>query len=111
MAEVGSIKLSAGKTLFKEGEIGDTMYMIKEGKVELLVKGGAVEVVGPGGILGEMALIDQKPRSATAIAQTDCTLLPVKQDQFFSMIQQTPSFAIKVMRMMCDRLRRMDATK
>lgn len=111
MTQVGYVTLLAGETLFKEGEIGDAMYIIKEGKVELIVKGQVMEVVEPSGILGEMTLIDRKPRSATAIAKTDSTLLPVRQEQFYSMVQQTPSFAIKVMRVMCDRLRRMDAIK
>ena len=111
MTDVGLLMLSAGDTLFREGELGDTMYIVKEGKVELSVNGKVMEVVEPSGILGEMTLIDRKPRSATAVARTASTLVPVKQEQFYSMVQQTPSFAVKVMRVMCDRLRRMDSIK
>jgi CRP-like cAMP-binding protein len=85
------------------------MYAVSEGEVDILVHGKVVETVGPGGILGEMALIDTKPRSATAIAQTDCKLVPISEKRFTFLIQQTPHFALQVMRVMAERLRRMDA--
>ena len=60
----------AGHVLFREGDPGDTMFAVAEGEVELTVAGDVVEDVGPGGILGELALVDHAPRSATAIAKT-----------------------------------------
>ncbi|MBU6402571.1 MAG: cyclic nucleotide-binding domain-containing protein, partial [Verrucomicrobia bacterium] len=63
------------------------------------------------GILGEMSLIDKAPRSATAVALTDAVLLPIDEAQFHTMIRQTPAFAIMVMRVMCKRLRNMDASR
>jgi CRP-like cAMP-binding protein len=68
-----------------------------------------VETVGEGGIIGEMGLIDRGPRSATAIAKTDCKLVPLNEQRFTFMVQETPNFALQVMRIMADRLRRMDA--
>ncbi|HXQ21148.1 MAG TPA: cyclic nucleotide-binding domain-containing protein, partial [Candidatus Acidoferrales bacterium] len=68
-----------------------------------------VETMGPGGILGEMALIDQNPRSATAVAKTDCTLVPVNEARFKFLVKQVPAFSLEVMRVMASRLRKMDA--
>jgi CRP/FNR family transcriptional regulator, cyclic AMP receptor protein len=99
----------AGQTIFSEGTDGDVMYVVKEGEVEVKVHGHVVEVVGPGGIFGEMALIDQSPRSATAIAKTACRLVPVNEARFKFLVQQAPAFSLEVMRVMALRLRKMDA--
>jgi CRP/FNR family cyclic AMP-dependent transcriptional regulator len=63
---------SAGQHIFTVGQPGDVMYVVKEGEVDIVINGKVVDTVGPGGLLGEMALIDKRPRSATAIAKTDC---------------------------------------
>jgi CRP-like cAMP-binding protein len=96
----------AGTVIFREGEPGDMMYVVADGEVEISVHNHVVETAGVGGIVGEMALIDNKPRSATVIAKTDCKLAPVDQKRFSFLIQQTPFFAIEVMQVMADRLRR-----
>ena len=98
----------AGQPIFTEGERGDLMYIVKQGEVDLFVHGKLVETLGPGGILGEMALIDHKPRSATAIARTDCQLVPVSEGRFQFLVQQTPYFSLEVMRVLAHRLRHMD---
>lgn len=100
---------SAGQHIFTAGQPGDTMYVVKEGEVEVVVNGKVVDTVGPGGILGEMALIDKQPRSATAVAKTDCKLVSVNEERFQRLVKQTPHFAIQVMRVMAQRLRQMDA--
>jgi CRP/FNR family cyclic AMP-dependent transcriptional regulator len=99
----------AGQTIFREGEAGDHLYVVQQGEVELRVHDRVVALVGPGGILGEMALIDRQPRSATAVATIDSVLVPVDEAHFLRLIQQTPNFALQVMRVMADRLRKMDA--
>ncbi|QQS53573.1 MAG: cyclic nucleotide-binding domain-containing protein [Candidatus Competibacteraceae bacterium] len=97
---------TAGQTIFREGEPGDNLYIVVEGEVDILMNGGHVlETVGPGGILGELALVDDKPRSATAIARTGCVLAPVSRTHFLALVRLTPSFAIQVMRVMAERLR------
>jgi CRP-like cAMP-binding protein len=85
------------------------MYVVKEGTVDVLVGGRVVDTIGPGGILGEMALIDKQPRSATAVAKTDCKLVNVNEQRFQRLVQQTPHFALQVMRVMATRLRQMNA--
>jgi CRP-like cAMP-binding protein len=94
--------------IFREGEPGDTMFVVLEGTVKLLVKGRVMEALGPGGVLGEMTMIDGSPRSATAIARTDARLVPIDQRRFKFLVQQTPNFSLQVMRVLADRLRRMD---
>jgi CRP-like cAMP-binding protein len=95
-----------GQTIFQQGEPGTQMYLVAEGRVGILLGEQLLETVEPGGILGELALIDKKPRSATAIAHTACRLAPIDQPHFLSLIQYNPLFAIQVMRVMADRLRR-----
>jgi len=99
----------AGQIIFQEGQPGEVMYAVSEGEVDILVHDKVIDTVGPGGIVGEMALIDTKPRSATAIAKTDCKLVPISEKRFTFLVQQTPNFALQVMRVMAYRLRHMDA--
>jgi len=102
------LRLDAGKTVFREGDPGDTVYVVLDGKVDLRVNGRLVETVGPGGVLGEMALIEQAPRVATATARTACDLQPISEARFMAMIQQTPHFALQIMKVIASRLRRMN---
>jgi CRP-like cAMP-binding protein len=99
---------AAGQRIFSQGDAGDTMYVVHEGEVDLLVNGQTVEKLGPGGVLGEMGLIDTAPRSATAIARTECKLVPVDRNRFGLLVQHTPDFALQIMRVMAGRLRVMD---
>jgi CRP-like cAMP-binding protein len=100
---------SAGAVIFKEGELGNVMYIVKEGSVELRVRGILVETVAQNGVFGELDLIDGKARSATAIAKTDCRLIPVDRERFHWVIEKAPFFAIQIMKIMAARLRRMNS--
>jgi CRP-like cAMP-binding protein len=95
----------AGAPLFAAGDPGDVMYVVKTGEVDILVGEQIVETVGPNGIFGEMALIDNESRSASARARTDCQLVTINPKQFLFMVHETPYFAIEVMRTMSQRLR------
>lgn len=99
---------AAGQCIFNQGEAGTTMYVVYQGEVDLLVNGQRVEKLGPGGVLGEMGLIDTAPRSASAVARTDCKLIPVNHERFALLVQHTPDFALQIMRVMAGRLRVMD---
>ncbi len=99
----------AGDTIFSEGEQGDTAYVVTEGEIELSIHGSSIETLGSGGIFGEMALIDSQARSATAKAKTDAKVVPIDQRRFLYLIQNTPFFAIEVMHVMAERIRKMDA--
>jgi CRP/FNR family cyclic AMP-dependent transcriptional regulator len=85
------------------------MFVILDGTVDLTLRGSHLDEVGPGGMIGEMAIVDKGPRSATATAKTDGTIVRVDQKRFLYLVQNTPFFAIEVMRTMAERLRKMDA--
>jgi CRP/FNR family cyclic AMP-dependent transcriptional regulator len=94
-----------GETIFTAGEEGAHMYVVAEGEVEIWVGPVLAETVSQGGIFGEMALIDHHVRSADAIAQTTCKLVPVDQRRFQFLVSETPFFALQVMGIMAERLR------
>lgn len=96
----------AGATVFEEGTSGDSMYVVLDGTLEILTGNIHFEVVGPGDIIGEMALIDSKSRNATVVAKSHCRLAPVDKKRFMFMVQETPFFALHVMRVLSDRLRK-----
>ena len=98
----------AGHLIFEEGQPAAVGYVVKEGEVEILVGGDVVETLDAGDIFGEMALIEKQGRSATARAKTDVQVVPVSEDHFMFMVQQTPHFAVQVMQTMASRLRRMN---
>lgn len=98
----------AGDLIFEEGEAGENMYIVKEGAVDIKVGEEIFVVAGAGEILGEMALIDSSARSATAVAKTACKLIPVNEKRFAFLVQQTPFFAIHVMKVLVERLRKMN---
>ncbi len=100
---------AAGATVFREGDAGDRMYVVLFGEVALSIKGRRVETIGSGGILGEMALVDSGPRSATATVTQDAQLAPITAQRFTLLVQKKPEFALQIMRLLASRLRRMDA--
>jgi CRP/FNR family transcriptional regulator, cyclic AMP receptor protein len=102
-------QISAGDTVFTQGDPGDQMYVVKTGSVLLRADGREVETVGAGGLFGEMAVVDREPRSATALAETNCELVAIDKRRFWFLVQETPYFAEIVMRVMVDRLRRQNA--
>jgi CRP-like cAMP-binding protein len=103
------VKVAAGELIFAQGDRGEVMYVVAEGQAQILIDGKPVETVGTGGIAGEMALIDSGPRSASAIAKTDCVLVPLDEVGFRDLVGRRPEFALLVMRVLAQRLRRMDA--
>jgi CRP-like cAMP-binding protein len=96
----------AGDTIFAEGEPAEVMYGIKRGEVEIVKGDRVVETLGPDGFFGEMALVDQSPRSASARAKTECELVPINQNHFTFMVGEVPFFSLVVMRKMAERIRR-----
>jgi len=96
----------AGETIFKTGDIGGLMFGVINGEVEVYVHERMVELVEAGGVIGEVSLVDDGPRSATAIAKTDCHLAAIDNHRFMLMVAQNPWFSLQVMRILADRLRR-----
>jgi CRP-like cAMP-binding protein len=96
---------AAGNVIFEAGDPGKVMYVVLEGEVEIRLNDKPVSTVGPGEFFGEMALLEPGPRSASAVARSDCRLAPVSQARFLLLAQQTPQFSLHVMRVLVERLR------
>jgi CRP-like cAMP-binding protein len=107
--ETGALQLSPGDSLFREGEKGEKMYVLLEGEMEILLGDFVLETVGKGALIGEMALIDDNPRTASVVAKTPCRLAEIDRRRFHFLVQQTPHFATHVMKTLADRLRHMNA--
>ena len=95
-------EFKAGEIIFKQGDAGRELFVVKSGKVELRVGSHVLDTLSSQNIFGEMALIDAAPRSATAVAITDVTLVTVGHAQFMSLASE---FALNVMREISRRLR------
>ncbi|HEY9619434.1 MAG TPA: cyclic nucleotide-binding domain-containing protein [Crinalium sp.] len=98
---------SAGDTIFAEGQFADFMYGILDGEVELLHEGQSLEILQAGDVFGVGALLDERTRPYTAIAKTDCKLAFLDQERFLFAVQETPVFALRVLKGYSDRLNRM----
>ncbi len=103
-------RFEIGAAIFKIGERGSDMYVVSSGTVALRAGADLLETVEPGGFFGEMALIDDEPRSATAIAVTECRLSRIDRQRFEETLRRVPSFGTEVMRVMARRLRARTAT-
>jgi CRP-like cAMP-binding protein len=95
----------AGEVIFKEGDEADQLFAIKSGEIAIQLGNCTLAELSANSIFGEMALIDDAPRSATAVAKTDVELVPISEKQFLFLVSQTPFFALKVMRVLARRLR------
>ncbi|MBX3661103.1 MAG: cyclic nucleotide-binding domain-containing protein [Burkholderiales bacterium] len=91
--------------IMREGEAGIFMYVVIDGAVRITAKDSVVEVVRPGGVFGEMALVDQSKRAATASAATDCNLLSINRNDFLALIRSNPAFGVSLLRALANRLR------
>jgi len=87
----------AGSIIVKEGQVGVLMYVVLKGRVEIRVGGSLVETVGPGGVFGEMALVDRMPRLASAIAESDCRLLAINRTAFLNLVKNSRRFAASLL--------------
>lgn len=99
------ITLAAGEYLFREGDKPDFLYFLVSGYAKILIGTHEIEIVDPGQIVGEMALIGNAPRSASVLAATDCEFARIDENRFLNLVTMTPGFAITVMRIMAKRLR------
>ncbi len=104
--------VEAGHVIFKEGEPGDTMYIIQKGRVKITKRVDNVEkilmVLGKGDFFGEMALIRNTPRTATATAVDTCELLAFNREGFLNMISKNSSIAMNIIEKLCIRLEKAD---
>ncbi|SHL84506.1 Cyclic nucleotide-binding domain-containing protein [Bradyrhizobium lablabi] len=102
--------VKAGGVIFREGDEAHELFVIKSGEVRIQIGNRTITELTADCVFGEMALIDNEPRSATAIAITDVELVAVSEKQFLFLVSQTPYFALKVMRVLAQRLRATNKT-
>jgi len=105
--EPDPVVLAPGQVLFREGDAGDVMFVLLEGTAAIMVGTRVVETAAPGALLGEMAIIDSSPRSATVVASTSCRLARIDLRRFHFLVQQTPFFATHVMKVLVERVRKL----
>lgn len=106
--ERDTVTLAPGATLFKKGDAGHHMYVVKSGELQIVDGNHVFETIAAGGIFGEMALISKEGRSATAKAVRETVVIPIDEKRFLFLVQQTPKFALRVMNVMSVRLRKMN---
>jgi CRP/FNR family transcriptional regulator, cyclic AMP receptor protein len=104
-AGVPARDFKAGDVIFRQGDPAQELFIIQSGEVEIRLGNRVLETLPQYSIFGEMALIDNAPRSATAVAASDAKLVPGSEKQFLFLISNTPYFALNVMRLMGRRLR------
>jgi len=103
------LRYNTEKIIMREGEAGAYMYVVLSGRVGIVIKGTIVESIGVGGTFGEMALVDQSPRTASAYAQQDTELLALNRAALLQLVKQHPAFGVALLRAVADRLRYMNA--
>ena len=101
------------EVIFEEGSNGDEMYIVHSGTIKLVKKSTAGEMViatiQPGEFFGEMALVDNAPRSVSAVAGAEQTrLLALDRDKFLFLVSHQPAFALTIMHVLCQRIREMN---
>jgi CRP/FNR family cyclic AMP-dependent transcriptional regulator len=99
------IAVPEGRVLIRQGKPGREFFVIVDGKARVSARGRKARTLGPGSGFGEMSLLDQGPRTATVTAQSDMYLLVLDSRSFFSLIEEVPSVANKIFRVMAARLR------
>lgn len=104
LGENAVIQVPEKRVLFQEGGAGMLMYVILEGFVSASIGDKVVERNGPGGVIGEIALIDQKRRVAKVVAETPCSLLAFNRQVFLEMVETDPAFGVSLLRSLATRL-------
>ena len=106
------VNFKKGDYVFREGDTADVMYMIHKGRVQISKGFGSfdekIRILGEGEFIGEMAVINQKPRSASAVAMDDCVLIKMDRESFNETIQKNHEFSVSVIQLLSERLRETD---
>jgi len=109
LEEVGrlcdEVDLPAGRVLMREGDSGDEFYLVLEGSVRVDRGGATVATLGPGQFLGEIALVDHGPRTATATCETACRLLVLGHREFNSVMASSQEIRTRVLTALAQRVR------
>jgi predicted acylesterase/phospholipase RssA/CRP-like cAMP-binding protein len=109
VANAERVRLSAGEWLFRQGDEGDALYIVEHGRVEVVAEPPGEEAcvtreLGPGGMVGELALISGVPHSASLRARRDSTLLQLQRSRFESVLRASPAFSRALLRQLAHQL-------
>jgi CRP-like cAMP-binding protein len=96
-------RYEAGRILMREGHHGVVLFAVLEGRVAIRIGDAIVEKVGPGGVFGELSLVDRTPRLATAVAETDCALLAMSRRMFLHLVKRSPKFGASLLKAVGER--------
>lgn len=105
---VDEVQLPAGRVLMQQGRVGNEFFVIVEGKVRIERDGRRIDTEGPGDFLGEIALVDHRPRTATAICETPCRFLVLAHREFHTLLADSPPIANAVLKALAERLRNLE---
>ncbi len=103
------VRFNEGAKIMLKDRPGTSMYIVLEGKVAVAIGRRIVEKLEPGGVFGEMALVDQSPRTATAVARTDCALLSINRESLIALVKSDPAIGMAMMRAVAARVRYMNS--
>lgn len=108
-----NVVIKEGTILFREGDEANGMFLVRKGDLEVYLKRDdnlvVLAKIGPGGMIGEMAFFDQKPRSASVRAKTDCEITVISKDDFAKLMRQIPKWFVSIMSSLSTRLRETNA--
>ena len=96
----------AGEAVFKEGDAPRCAYLIQAGTIDIVVGDAVVDTLAPGEIFGEMALVDEQPRSASAVARDGCTLVTISKQDFDMRLQKADPLTRAMLKHFTKRLRK-----
>ena len=102
------IQYEQGTEIFKEGEIGDCMYIIQQGNIKIHKGNTTLAILKEKEVFGELSLLDADTRSASATAETDCILYKIDQEPFYELMDERPEVAKGFIKILCQRLRTMN---
>lgn len=115
LEEVGrladEVDAKAGKVLMRKGELGSEFFMIVDGTVRVERDGRVIAKLGPGDFFGDIALVVERPRTATATVETDSRLLVVGHREFHSLMDRFPSIRVSVLQSIAIRLAELEADR
>jgi CRP-like cAMP-binding protein len=109
LGDTAIVRYDRGKIIMVQGQVGAFMYVVLEGRVAITLRGATVERVGPGGVFGELAVVDQTTRAANAAAETDCVLLAINRPVFMNLMKTNPDFGVSLLTAVAERVRNLAA--
>jgi len=98
-------RFEAGERIFLEHDAGDAMYVVRSGSIDVISFGQVLQQVEAGGVFGELAIIDDAPRAAAALARQPTEVAVIDKPAFLTLVAEEPEFALTIMRLLAERVR------